>query len=190
MNDKDKCHLMIDVETLGTRSNAVILSIGAVLFDLKGNIEEVYHRGIDIDSCLKAGLQVDGGTIEWWMKQEEQAIARVFGLEKYSLEEALYDFMTLSTEQEKWYIWSHGSNFDTVLIENAYKAVGKKVWWKYTNVRDTRTLFDVSNYKYKAGGAHDALEDAKNQAYGVINAYQQLMSSNVKPFGIKGRTTA
>jgi hypothetical protein len=98
----------------------------------------------------------------------------VFGLEKYALEEALYDFMTLSTDQEKWYVWSHGSNFDTVLIENAYRAIGRKAWWKYTNVRDTRTLFDVANYKYTARGGHDALEDATNQAKAVIEAYKQL----------------
>jgi hypothetical protein len=183
MNETDMCHVMIDLETLGTRSNAVILSIGAVQFDLIGNMPICrFHKGIDIQSCLDWGLQVDGATIEWWMNQKDENIKRIVGLEKRSLVEVLNDFevkMLSCFEQyirsdKNVYVWSQGSNFDIVLLENAYKAIGKKAWWKYSNVRDTRTLFDVANYKYVAKGGHDALDDALNQAKAVAEAYQQL----------------
>jgi len=171
------CHVMIDVETLGTRSNAVIMSIGAVQFDLKGNIKQRFHKRIDIDSCLNRGLQVDGSTIEWWLKQSKENIEKLLAVPIGFLGEIL-DELTECFEmmdKEKIYVWSHGSNFDTVLLENAYKACDRSIWWKYSHVRDTRTLFDIANYKYVAKGGHDALEDATNQAKAVAEAYQQLM---------------
>jgi 3' exoribonuclease, RNase T-like len=75
---------------------------------------------------------------------------------------------------DNWYVWSHGSNFDTVILENAYRLIGGSPWWDYKNVRDTRTLFDVAGCTYTAKGGHDALEDARNQAEAVQKAYQQL----------------
>ena len=176
----DKCHLMIDLETLGTKSNAVILSVGAVLFDLEGNIEALMHRGINIDSCLRVGLEVDGGTIEFWLKQSKENIDKLMNVSRLSLNEVLNELAFLNLYQSEWYIWSHGSNFDTVLLENAYKAVGQKVWWKYNNVRDTRTLFDLANYKYVAKGGHDALDDARNQAKAVCEAYLKLKGGILK----------
>jgi len=175
MNDKEMTHFMIDIETLGTRSNAVILSIGVALFDMKGTVEAVFHRRIDIQSCLDAGLQVDGDTIEWWFKQEDKNIKKLVSMNTKRLKDVLEELTRLAMGINSWYVWSHGSNFDLVLLENAYKAVGGKAWWKYSNVRDTRTLFDAANYKYTAKGGHDALEDAMNQAKAVAEAYQQLM---------------
>lgn len=176
MNDVD-CHIMIDLETLGTRSNAVILSIGAVRFDLRGNIGSKFHYRLDIDSCLQAGLQVDGSTIEWWLKQSKENQNRLLAVPVKNLNDALIE-LTERFEfigKEKICVWSHGSNFDIVLLENAYKATDMNVWWKYSNVRDTRTLFDLVDYKYVAKGSHDALEDAMNQVKAVQEAYQQLM---------------
>jgi hypothetical protein len=176
MNETDKCHVMIDLETLGIKSNAVILSIGAVQFDLKGNIKKRFHQGIHIDSCLERGLQVDGSTIEWWLKQSKENTEKLLAVPRQSLvgvlDELTKCFKLL--DKEKICVWSHGSDFDIVLLENAYKACSRDTWWKYSHVRDTRTLFDLANYKYKAIGSHDALEDAMNQVEAVVKAYQQL----------------
>jgi len=180
MNDVDMCHIMIDLETLGTRSNAVILSIGAVQFDLKGNTKKRFHYGIDIESCLKAGLQIDGSTISWWLRQSKENIDRLLSVKALSLEDVLISLTECFGYMDKktTCVWSHGSTFDMVLLENAYKAMDMSIWWKYSNVRDTRTLFDIANYKYTAKGGHDALEDAENQAKAVVEAYQQLQGIN------------
>jgi exodeoxyribonuclease VIII len=76
------------------------------------------------------------------------------------------------------YVWSHGSNFDIVILENAYKAIGQAAWWKYSNVRDTRTLFDLAEHKYVSKGGHDALDDAMRQAEAVAYAYNKLMKGS------------
>ena len=186
MNDKDMCHIMVDIETLSTKSNATILSIGAVQFDLLGNVSALFHKGIDIDSCIKSGLHIDGNTIKWWLGQSSENIHRVVTIINSTphnmLGAVLSEFKSVCSlmDMEKVCIWSHGSNFDLVVLENAYHAIGSTIWWKYKNVRDTRTLFDIANYTYKATGGHDALEDATNQAYGVLNAYQQLMKRGEK----------
>lgn len=74
----------------------------------------------------------------------------------------------------------HGATFDPVILENAYRAVGMKAWWKFSNVRDTRTLFDLANYRYVAKGGHDALDDAMNQVKAVQEAYQKLKGGIMK----------
>lgn len=176
------CHLMIDVETLSTRSNAVILSIGVVQFDLRGSTIDRFYQAIDIHSCLNSGLCVDASTIEFWFSQPEEVIYKtLFTLPKYKLKESLRQLeesFTILMPQEAsastLYLWSHGSSFDLVILENAYYAVGSKPWWNHRNVRDTRTLFDLADYKYKSSGNHNALEDARNQAKAVQEAYQKL----------------
>lgn len=176
MNDKDMCHIMIDIETLSTRSNAVIMSIGAVQFDLKGNTKGRFHEGIDVTSCISNGLHIDGDTVLWWLGQSKENQDGLLKLSRSSLKAVLdrLDECFELMNKDNMYVWSHGSNFDIVILENAYKAVGSKAWWKYSHVRDTRTLFDVVDYKYTAMGGHDALEDAVNQAKAVAEAYQQL----------------
>lgn len=66
---------MIDLETLGTASNSVILQIGACHFDLGPGDEphDTFERTVTIDSCLRAGLIVNGSTVEWWLHQSETA---------------------------------------------------------------------------------------------------------------------
>jgi hypothetical protein len=169
---------MIDLETLSTRSNAVIMSIGVVQFDLRGNTLDRLHYRVDIHDCIKHGLHVHGGTVQWWLEQPKKNIDNLLKIESvYGLEQALHklEYEFLPMLKECTYVWSHGSNFDVVVLENAYQAIGREVWWKYKNVRDTRTLFDLADYKYVAKGGHDALEDARNQAQAVQEAYQLLM---------------
>lgn len=60
-------NIMLDLETLGTCPGSVILQIGAV------RSNNGLERTITIDSCLRAGLTVDGDTIGWWLRQSEAA---------------------------------------------------------------------------------------------------------------------
>lgn len=175
--DKDNKHIMIDIETMGTSCISAIASIGAVSFDMKGEIVSRYHMGVDLQSCVNAGLEIDASTVRWWLKQCKENQDRLLALKTKTLKEALLGLFDsfAPLNNFKTCVWSHGSNFDTVILENACKLVGVPVWWKYSNVRDTRTLFDVANYRYISKGGHDALDDAMNQANAVVDAYKQLM---------------
>ena len=66
--------VMIDIETLGTDPGSVILSIGAVEFDLKtGKTGEEFYQWIDLESSSNKGFSVSAGTIKWWMMQNKKA---------------------------------------------------------------------------------------------------------------------
>ena len=73
-------------------------------------------------------------------------------------------------------IWAHGASFDPPILESAYLAFKAKAPWKYSALRDTRTIYELANYypDRTKGTHHNALDDAKNQALAVIEAHKRL----------------
>lgn len=112
-------HVMIDLETLGTNPDTVVLSLGAVKFDVGvGQIGERIHYYLDIDHQLAEGRTVTGPTIRWWMAQSEQARSQFLESEQvYFKAPQTLDAFDQFFEGAA-YIWSHGSNFDTVILDN------------------------------------------------------------------------
>lgn len=168
MNDKN---VMIDIETLGTAANSVILSIGAVEFGPEG-IGREFYVDVDIDSCQKKGLKIDGRTIAWWMTQGEDARA-LFQRDGESLESALHQLAT-AFDWSGTQVWCNGLNFDLPILDFAYRACGMDAPWAYYNARDYRTLrYDVPKetrelIEVEPAVAHDALEDARAQALTLL----------------------
>tara|TARA_R110000851_G_scaffold45642_6_gene111582 strand:- start:33 stop:362 length:330 start_codon:yes stop_codon:yes gene_type:complete len=67
-------HIMVDIETLGTDSNSVIISISAVAFDIvTGKFGNVFEVGISILEQAIHGGVVDNDTITWWASQSKSA---------------------------------------------------------------------------------------------------------------------
>ena len=176
MND----HFSIDLETLGTRYNAAILSIGVQQFDIdSGKLGETFYREIDLDSAIKAG-KVTGSTLAWCALQGEVA-KRVFGDKgKSPLAVALDDLRTwMMKKASNPKVWGNGSSFDISILEHAYDhgAVGLKEPWRYTNIRDMRTIMDYlpAIMKPKREGTHhNALDDAKYQAQCISAAHRTI----------------
>lgn len=172
-------NIMIDIETLGTSANSVILSIGAVAFDENGLTNEFYTN-VNIDSCLEAGLKIEGRTLRWWMEQSDAA-RKVFSLEGSSLRDALV-MLRDAFDWSDTLVWANGTNFDLPILDTAYAACGLRSPWVYNNVRDYRTLrYQLDNDEFNAlrvrpTVAHDALADAKAQALTLI-----AMQSGQKP---------
>ena len=66
-------HAMIDLETLGTKPDCVVLTLGAIKFNPYTQTEPdkgLYIR-LDVDEQTKMGPSVDDGTLEWWGKQDK-----------------------------------------------------------------------------------------------------------------------
>ena len=72
-------------------------------------------------------------------------------------------------------VWSHGAIFDIVIIENICRKLQQAVTWKFWEVRDTRTLFDIADLTVNIEGKHNALADAVAQADVVQKAYKKLL---------------
>lgn len=141
-------NIMLDIETLGNGQNSVIVSIGAVKFDLEtGEIGEKFYKRVDIQSCLNLGLQVMGETIAWWMQQNDAARAE-FGKATVSLIECLdilTEFITpIGEDPKKFKVWGNPASFDLGIVSNAYNKTGLPVPWFYRNERDIRTLVGLN----------------------------------------------
>jgi hypothetical protein len=65
-------------------------------------------------------------------------------------------------------------------MDHAWKQLGKNTPWNFWDIRDTRTLYDITNVnlkdkKYATKTTHRAVEDAEHQAIVVQDAYRKLM---------------
>lgn len=67
-------HLMLDLETMGKKPGAPIVSMGAVFFDpITGETGGEFYRVICLESSMYFGAKPDAGTILWWLKQSSEA---------------------------------------------------------------------------------------------------------------------
>ena len=173
---------MIDLETLDVLPTATILTIGAVKFDPMGdmtNAEKLYIK-VDIDSCDAIGSTVSPSTLEWWGQQSKEAQDDAFDPNnRVSIEEALTQLYKFCWGAKR--VWSHGVGFDLIILEHYFRKIEKAVPWKFWEMRDTRTLFDIGiNPERATVTAHNALADALDQALGVQRVYRTLRSSTTK----------
>lgn len=174
-------HIMVDLETLGLQNDAVILSIGAVKFnETQVFKEEFFYTKVDIDSCLKIGMSITGRTIEWWLKQSEEARKEIYGSVKtFDIIGAIEQFKNYYLADKAFQsppIWSNGKDFDLEILDSAYKLNGYKGSpWNHLNkrcFRDFKTLFGEKKLKPEIIVQHDALQDAIWQAQYVVNICQ------------------
>ena len=165
--------IMLDLETLATSPDAVILTFGAIKFDPFDSSKEmsdgIYFR-IDVDEQIALGRRVDQGTVDWWGTQSaevrEEALGETdrVGLEDFT--KALNKFVVGATR-----IWAQGPVFDIVILENLYRQIGKPAPWQYYSIRDSRTLLKALGDDRKGGALlHNALADAVSQAGAVQSA--------------------
>jgi hypothetical protein len=186
--------VMVDLETMGLSYNSAIISIGAVKFNTLG-IRSEFYNVIDLQSCVDAGLQVEANTILWWMRQSNEAREALTTKKALPLRSALLNFAawlgddpitwgnrTLLTDSESEPeddsgLWGNGSDFDNVLLANAYKACKLVLPWKDKSNRCYRTikkLFPEVEASPFSGIMHNALHDAQNQAMHLIEIMAYL----------------
>ena len=184
--------VMLDLETLGTSSNAVILSIGAVEFDLvTKELGERFYVNVDIQSCFNAGLKADGDTIMWWLKQDDAARAALTNSAAIHINMALgqfnaYLFHVTRSGGGNVCVWGNGCGFDNVILQNAHRktGIGRAKVWPFRNDRDMRTLIHIAKLlginprnvptATEIGIKHSAIDDAIRQAQVVMELYTAM----------------
>ncbi|HDW8577109.1 TPA: 3'-5' exoribonuclease [Escherichia coli] len=181
-------HLMIDLETMGTNTNAPIVVIGAVFFDPQtGEIGPVFYIVISLTDAMNTGAVPDGGTIEWWLKQSSEARAAIL-TDQVKLKDALSRFREFINEysDEKFVqVWGNGATFDNAILRTSYERLDIPCPWRYHNDRDVRTIvelgktidFDTRTVIPFEGVHHNALDDARHQAKYVTATIQKLIPS-------------
>ena len=169
--------IMLDLESLGTRPDCAILTLGAVKFDPftpDAFGDSLYFR-IDVDEQLALGREIQQDTLNWWAKQADDVREEALGEEgRVSLETMYRDLNRFCVGVEN--IWCQGPAFDIVILENIYRQMGWPTPWQFWQIRDSRTLFGVHGDPREKGkaGLHNALEDCISQAQGVQAIYHAL----------------
>lgn len=179
MND----HIMLDLETLGTGRNSVILSIGAIRFDPYADTAlecEPFYVEFDKHGLAlqqRMGLNIDARTVEWWMRQSVLA-RRVFepAFPKDPVQ-ALQDFAEYVEQVPKTKIWGNGADFDNVLLGDMYEAFSVVRPWSYSRNRCFRTLKGLPGAPkllHRYGVQHNGRDDAITQAQHLQEIYKWL----------------
>lgn len=178
--------IMLDLETLGNCQNSVIVSIGAVEFSLdtdKTGLE--FYEKVSIESCLEKGLQVNGSTIEWWLKQNEKARFEI-GKNTDSLMNVLanftqyfYSIVGMGGTVESVNIWGNPASFDIGILSNAYDKCKLSNPWSYRNERDLRTLVtlhpEIKANWHNIGVEHNPIDDCKYQIGYTKAIYNEII---------------
>lgn len=171
-------HIVLDLETMGTKQDAAIIEIGMVIFDHTGSdgsahVYKDVSLSISLESAMKYGGTTDGGTITWWMDPDRSEARDNWALSaKLASTRALNDVACLirdySTIQPLPLIWGNGVNFDNAILKSAYERLDVKVPWGYRQDADFRTLKllykDVVPEPAFVGTPHIALDDARHEA--------------------------
>ena len=172
---------MVDLETLGTKPNSLMLTIGAIRFNpWKNDIEtdmndmDTFYRRVSFESYDGLDHVIDDATLEWWGNQDESIRAEAFA------EDDRHDIRNVLADFHKWCggvdaIWANGTGFDLNILEHFSRELRRGVAWNYWQARDARTLYAlVPGLARPQGAAHHALWDCWSQLVGVQAAFRAL----------------
>jgi len=174
-------HLMLDLETMGNGSNSVIVSIGAVEFDINtGETGREFYRKINLKSCIDKGLKFNADTVQWWLMQNERAREMAADPSGSMLEDALYAFhlFLVPLGEKTVKIWGNSVRFDCGILQDAYTACNYPIPWNFRNEMDVRTLVafapEVKANFPSVGILHDPIADCIFQIGYCTAIWQKL----------------
>lgn len=171
--------IVIDLETLGHRGNAAIISIGAASFNRYSFKDgSTFYATIDLEDAMRFGA-ITARTLRFWLKPENAAalqglLAHKPALRLFDALRGLSDYVRGHLADVK--VWGNGSSFDISILEHAYDAIGYDhryagltEGWMFWNIRDLRTAVDLADFEVRKNGIpftgikHHALHDAQHE---------------------------
>jgi len=174
--------IMIDIESLDTSPFCCILTIGAVRFDPKGmGVAEKLELRPTLEDQTELGRTINEDTLRWWGTQSSEAQLEALGDEgRIPFKEAMEQLYKFCWNRRA--VWSNGAAFDCVVMETAWTQLGMRIPWPFYTVRDTRTVYEITNVKlndksYKT--THKAVEDAERQVLVLQEGYKKLIKAGL-----------
>lgn len=159
-------HVMMDIETLGNKMGAPVLSAG--LAYRKHGVLHTFETHFNLDSQFKKNPTLNQDTLKWWMKQSDNARAVFERLPDsspadYTVHDAIRELgRFLADIKEDYYIWGYGANFDEPMMEALCTKYGMETPWKYRQSMCFRTIKRMypSVTVPDVGTSHRAVDDA------------------------------
>jgi hypothetical protein len=166
--------VMLDLETMGTGANSVILAIGAVRFYPDSReILDTFYAVLSTVEQEYLGSTTDEATEKWWLSQSKEARTVLSSpmTSLYPALQAFSDWMDAGSE-----VWGNGADFDNAMLAELHRKVGMTQPWKFFNNRCYRTMknmFPRVTFK-RMGVYHNAVDDAKSQAVHLMNIMERM----------------
>jgi hypothetical protein len=171
-------HIMTDIETLGTRPGAVVISAAFV----RCSDEAHMVLNLNIADQQNLGMEIDPKTHAWWGEQEAKCPgiwARVTENPQPIAQALPYisQWINWAAGGSDWLIWCHGATFDCPILDELYRRAGMESPWKFWQVQCTRTLYNLAGINpkdYAVPPPHVALNDALGQSRALVASMQIL----------------
>lgn len=169
---------MIDIETLATGPDALILTVAAQCFDpFTGKLGRDYYARVDFDSQIDR--RIEQSTVAWWSDQPEASRTEAFAEDnRLPLAQVLNELKSLIWNTK--FVWANGVHFDMPTLEHAYRSQHTVPPWQYYNVRDARTVYSLWPEHPRPPTTHHALEDCRRQIDILHACFTQLNIANIK----------
>lgn len=159
-------HVMLDIETLGTNADTVVLSYGMVLFDpCSGQIESTATANLPLQTQIDHGRSISAQTLAWWMTQRKETFSEQLASGDDDIMVHLKAFVAFIGMHP---VWGYGAGFDNTIMRSllaTYKVDAFE--WPYKRDRCFRTLAALYDPMYRLKprrATHSALHDALDQA--------------------------
>lgn len=193
--------IMIDLETLSSRPNASILSIGAVVFDenVIDSPESItadrrFYRIVDLEATPSyLHFDIDPAVVYWWLQQNTSAQKHIVPpaiefdangqpLPRPSpyttLRAALLEFRDWYTYNLGGRTYAYGATFDHVILNNAFHALKIKNPIAYKHQLCMRTVISLAQIPcpdLEGLTSHVAIDDCVRQVIWFQNAKRFLL---------------
>ena len=189
----DNQDVMLDIETFSTDANALVVQVAMAIFDRNSaQVKASTTINIDVEDSLKRGFDMDEETLNWWATQPKE-IFESLQINPFSCEEALENMKKFIPFGA--IIWCHAT-FDIPILANFFRKVApdRKLAWGYKNVRDIRTVVDLSGidldkYNWEQEKTHNALSDVLFQIKYVTDACNMIKYHCTQDQAIQVRET-
>jgi DNA polymerase III epsilon subunit-like protein len=166
--------LMLDVESYSTRPDAALLQIGAVV------IGENFNLGRGFLACINPSYAIghhDPKAVAWWGDQDPAVRLRVLNGTD-TPQKVAEDFAGWVRAVEVEEVWARGPQLDVCALEHLMRECNVEVPWKYSDVRDLRTMtamFPLLGPERSGHHLpHDAYYDAHHQALVLVEILKHI----------------
>lgn len=174
-------HIVLDLETLGTKRNAPILSIGMVVIcDLQ--IKAKYYTVLDVyEQKQLFGRTDDEDTLQWWRDKletpEGQLAWNAATTNLEGVQDGLRGVCNVFATYADAKVWGNSNTFDNEVLRSLLEAANMPTWY-FRNDRDFRTLREQFKEKVPEpefqGIRHVSVDDALHEATWLIQILKYI----------------
>lgn len=155
---KGAVEAMLDIETLALTPDAVVLSVGVVIWEtdetdsghLVNTIADRIYIGAPKQVQLDKGRSVDYDTIAWWARQEDDVRDLAFRPDDpyYTIttEMSLRNITRVCNQHNVDRFWAKPAAFDFPVLESLFRDFNVALPWNHRQRYDVGTLADAAEY--------------------------------------------